>query len=74
MGTTLNAAYSLGLGAECGSLDVGKRGDLIVVDCPHPHELFLAPGTPLLEAVVIEGAVAHAPPVAATAGEPTNHG
>ena len=57
VGTTLNAAYSLGLGSECGSLDVGKWGDLIVLDCPHPHELFLAPSAPLLEQVVIGGNV-----------------
>lgn len=58
VGTTLNAAYSLGLGAECGSIDIGKRGDLVVLDCPHPNELFLAPGAPLLDNVVIEGSVA----------------
>ena len=57
VGTTLNAAYSIGLSSECGSLDVGKRGDLIVLDCPHPNELFLAPGAPLLDKVVIKGTV-----------------
>ena len=57
VGTTLNAAYSIGLNSECGSLDVGKRGDLIVLDCPHPNELFLAPGAPLLDQVVIEGTI-----------------
>jgi imidazolonepropionase len=54
--TTINAAYALGLGDECGSLDVGKRGDLIVLDCPHPDELFLAVSAPLLRTVVIGGA------------------
>ena len=52
---TLNAAYSLGLQHRCGSLDTGKRGDLIVLDCPHPNEMFLAPGAPLLTDVVIGG-------------------
>jgi imidazolonepropionase len=55
---TLNAAYALGLGDECGSLDVGKRGDLIVLDCPHPDELFLAVSAPLLRTVVIGGVAA----------------
>lgn len=55
VGATLNAAYSLGLQEQCGSLDVGKRGDLIVLDCPHPNELFLATGTPLLTDVIIAG-------------------
>ena len=59
VGATLNAAYSLGLGADCGSLEAGKQGDLIVVDCPHPHELFLAPSAPLLDQVVIGGDVVH---------------
>ena len=55
VGATLNAAYSLGLQDRCGSLDTGKRGDLIVLDCPHPNEMFLAPGAPLLTDVVIGG-------------------
>ena len=58
VGATLNAAYSLGRQATCGSLDVGKRGDLIVLDCPHPEEICLAPGAPLLDQVVIAGSVA----------------
>ena len=52
---TLNAAYSLDLAHRCGSVDVGKRGDLTVLDCPHPNEMFLAPGAPLLTDVVIGG-------------------
>ena len=52
---TLNAAYSLGRQATCGSLDVGKRGDLLVLDCPHPDEVCLAVGAPLLDQVVIAG-------------------
>jgi imidazolonepropionase len=58
VGATLNAAYSLGRQASCGSLDVGKRGDLIVLDCPHPDEVCLAVGAPLLDQVVIAGQVA----------------
>lgn len=55
VGATLNAAYSLNIQHRAGSLDVGKQGDLIVLDCVHPHELFLAPASPLLERVVIAG-------------------
>ena len=55
VGATLNAAYSLGRQAVCGSLDVGKRGDLLVVDCPHPDELCLAVGAPVLDDIVIAG-------------------
>ena len=57
VGATLNAAYSLGRQASCGSLDVGKRGDLIVLDCPHPNEICLAVGAPLLDQVVIGGRI-----------------
>ncbi len=57
VGATLNAAYSLGLQSSCGSLDVGKRGDLLVLDCSHPDEVCLAVGAPLLETVVIGGHV-----------------
>jgi imidazolonepropionase len=59
VGATLNAAYSLGLAEQCGSLDVGKRGDLIVLDCGHPDEVCLAVGAPLLQTVVIGGQVVH---------------
>ncbi len=55
---TLNAAYSLGRQGDVGSLDVGKHGDLVVLDCPHPNEAFLAPSAPLLTEVVIGGSVA----------------
>jgi imidazolonepropionase len=55
VGATLNAAYSLGLQRRCGSLDVGKRGDLLVLDCPHPNEVFLGVGAGMLREVVIGG-------------------
>ncbi|HVE18489.1 MAG TPA: imidazolonepropionase [Ilumatobacteraceae bacterium] len=54
---TLNGAYSLGRQSACGSLDVGKRGDLIILDCSHPDEVCLAVGAPLLDQVVIAGRV-----------------
>src|SRR3954453_23027017 len=34
---TLNAAWVLGRHAECGSLEPGKRGDLVVLDGPAEH-------------------------------------
>ena len=37
-GATLNAACTLGLGAELGTIEVGKRADLVVTDLPnHAH-------------------------------------
>lgn len=52
---TLNAAYSLAIADRCGSLDVGKQGDLLVLDCPHPNELFLGLADDMLDAVIING-------------------
>ena len=57
VGATLNAAYSLGRQSSCGSLDIGKRGDVIILDCPHPDEVCLAVGAPLLDQVVIAGRI-----------------
>jgi imidazolonepropionase len=57
VGATLNAAYSLGRQSRCGSLDIGKRGDVIIVDCVHPNEVCLAVGAPLLDNVIIGGDV-----------------
>jgi imidazolonepropionase len=57
VGATLNAAYSLRLQSNCGSLDPGKRGDVLILDCVHPDEVCLAVGAPLLQQVVIEGRV-----------------
>jgi imidazolonepropionase len=57
VGATLNAAYTLGRQSSCGSIDAGKRGDVIILDCPHPDEVCLAVGAPLLDQVVIAGRV-----------------
>ena len=55
VGATLNAAYSLNRGHDRGSLDVGKRGDLTILQCAHPNEIALALGSPVVEAVLIDG-------------------
>jgi imidazolonepropionase len=57
VGATLNAAYVVGRGHDRGSLDLGRRGDLVVLDCPHPHEIGLAWGAPLVRTVVSRGRV-----------------
>ena len=36
---TINAAWSLGLGAEIGSLEVGKAADFVIHECSDYREL-----------------------------------
>jgi imidazolonepropionase len=59
VGGTLNAAYALGLAADRGSLDVGKRGDLTVLSVSHPGEMCLAVGQQVVPDVIIGGEVVH---------------
>jgi imidazolonepropionase len=58
VGATLNAAHGLGLGHDRGSVDIGKRGDLTILDAGHPNDVYLALGAPLVSTVVIAGSVA----------------
>jgi len=57
VGATLNAAYALRLEGDRGSLEVGKRGDLTVLDIEHPNELTLAVGQSVVSDVVIGGEI-----------------
>lgn len=56
---TLNSACSLGLGAEIGSIEDGKRADLVVLDCPNLLHLVYHYGINPVAAVVKDGQVAH---------------
>jgi len=53
--STLNASYSLRRGHDRGSLDPGKRGDVVVLDVEHPDEIAISPGTPLVRQVISGG-------------------
>jgi imidazolonepropionase len=55
---TLNAAHALGMADEVGSLEAGKRADLLVVDAPNPTYLAYHYGTNLVESVIAGGRVA----------------
>jgi imidazolonepropionase len=37
LAVTLNAAWVLGRSGDLGSIEVGKRGDLVLLDCPAEH-------------------------------------
>jgi imidazolonepropionase len=54
-GTTRHAAKALGLGAEIGTLEVGKAADLAVWDITRPAELAYWLGAPLLHSRYLGG-------------------
>jgi imidazolonepropionase len=54
---TLNAACSLGLGAEIGSVEIGKRADLVLLDAPNLLHLASHYGINPVAAVVKGGRV-----------------
>jgi imidazolonepropionase len=54
---TLNAAASLGLAAEIGSLEPGKSADLVVLDAPDDRHLIYHWGTNLARHVIVGGSV-----------------
>jgi len=56
---TLNAAACLGLGAEVGSVEEGKRADLVLLDAPNLLHLAYHYGVDPVAAVVKAGRVVH---------------
>ena len=54
---TINAAHAVGLGREVGSLEVGKRADLLVLDVPDHRHLAYRIGARIVETVVKDGRV-----------------
>jgi imidazolonepropionase len=58
---TLNAAGSLGLASEIGSLEVGKSADAVLVDAPDDRHLVYHWGINLVAAVILRGRVVSGP-------------
>ena len=56
---TLNAACSLGLGDEIGSIEVGKRADLLVLEAPNPFHLAYHFGINPVGTVIKRGQIVH---------------
>jgi imidazolonepropionase len=54
---TLNAAYALGLGDRVGSLETGKKADILVLDIPNYRHLGYHFGVNLVERVIKSGQV-----------------
>jgi len=59
--TTLNAAGALGLSAEIGSIEPGKRADLILLDLDSHREIPLCVGRNPVSTVIVAGKVVYAP-------------
>jgi imidazolonepropionase len=55
--TTINAAHSLGWGSELGSLETGKRADVVIHDCLDHRELAYYAGVEPAAAVVAGGKI-----------------
>jgi len=53
--TTINAAHSLGRGAQIGSLEAGKRADFVIHDCGDYREIGYFVGVESAAAVYIDG-------------------
>jgi imidazolonepropionase len=58
VGITLNGAAALDRAKVCGSLEEGKRGDVVILDAPEPSALVARFGSPLVREVVVRGKVA----------------
>jgi len=56
-GMTLNAAASLGLASEIGSLEAGKSADVLLLDAPDDRHLIYHWGVNLVSAVLLRGRV-----------------
>ncbi|MGC8544551.1 imidazolonepropionase [Athalassotoga sp.] len=52
---TLNAASVLGLEKECGTIEVGKRADIVIIDAPDIDYIPYMPSGELLKAVFVNG-------------------
>jgi imidazolonepropionase len=55
--STINAAFAVGLGHEVGSLEVGKKADLVILDIPDCRHLAYRFGSNPVETVVKAGHV-----------------
>ncbi len=56
---TINAAHAIDRADRLGSIEVGKRADILVLDCPNPEYLSWRFGANLVHTVISNGQVVH---------------
>ena len=56
---TINAAHALDSAKEIGSIEIGKRADILILDCPNPEYLTWRFGVNLVHTVIAGGQVVH---------------
>ena len=56
---TINAAHAVDQAKNLGSIEVGKRADVLVLDCPNPEYLSWRFGANLVHTVISNGQVIH---------------
>ncbi len=57
--TTINSAHAVSRGDVLGSIEPGKRADIIVLECPNPEYLSWRFGVNLVHTVVAGGQIVH---------------
>jgi len=62
---TLNAAHALGRADRIGSLEPGKRANLVVHAIPNRYHLVYRFGVPRIDKVIVDGELVHEKPTAA---------
>jgi hypothetical protein len=60
---TINAAFALGCADHCGSLEAGKRADLVILNTPDYRDLTRSVGVNLIGATIIRGELYSQPEV-----------
>ncbi|MHA1770840.1 MAG: imidazolonepropionase [Candidatus Thorarchaeota archaeon] len=56
---TINAAHAIDRAKDLGSIEVGKRADILILDAPNPEYLAYRFATNLVHTVIVNGEVVH---------------